>query len=396
MNDYKDYYQILGVSPKATADEIKKAYRTKARKYHPDNSDIPESKRKYYEDKFKEISEAYEVLGNVRKRREYDIFSGATNYSSNDNNYYNYNNCCNNNDYNYYSQKETSANTEDDIPKYTRHTSFADDLKETYDEIRKEERKKSFVKRHKKINNNIKKVFNYNRDNLGKEIVFNIGGGTIHIFYEALYQLEKLKMIREDGFKKALIRNRVLLTSILCFIIIGNAFGDNLEKDLESDIQYVNEVASNENYEKKEATVILENDVSYPSFITLRRNHTVDVGDTLSQLSEDSGTSIYDLKKLNDLKNDMLYYDSKITIPYKISSDNLQYYTMTVPTNSKSIYDLAIAYETDTETLIKLNEEAISKVDNSYIILTDNIVVPNFITYKELVSKKQQSKNNTL
>jgi curved DNA-binding protein len=66
--EYKDYYKILGVDKKAGADEIKKAYRKLAVKYHPDKN--PDNKAA--EEKFKSISEAYEVLGNAEKRRKYD------------------------------------------------------------------------------------------------------------------------------------------------------------------------------------------------------------------------------------------------------------------------------------------------------------------------------------
>jgi curved DNA-binding protein len=66
--EYKDYYQILGVSKKASAEEIKKAYRKLAVKYHPDKN--PGSKSA--EDKFKEITEANEVLSDPEKRKQYD------------------------------------------------------------------------------------------------------------------------------------------------------------------------------------------------------------------------------------------------------------------------------------------------------------------------------------
>ena len=72
MAEKRDYYEVLGLSKGASEDEIKKAYRKMAKKYHPDINKEPGA-----EEKFKEINEAYEVLSDPQKKATYDQFGFA-------------------------------------------------------------------------------------------------------------------------------------------------------------------------------------------------------------------------------------------------------------------------------------------------------------------------------
>ncbi|TRZ49208.1 molecular chaperone DnaJ, partial [bacterium] len=68
----RDYYEILGVKKNASLDEIKKAYREMALRFHPDR--VPAEQKKESEEKFKEVSEAYAVLSDAQKRALYDQY----------------------------------------------------------------------------------------------------------------------------------------------------------------------------------------------------------------------------------------------------------------------------------------------------------------------------------
>ena len=74
----RDYYEVLGVDKSASENDIKKAYRKAAMKYHPDKfANASDAEKKDAEEKFKEINEAYQVLSDSQKKQQYDQFGHA-------------------------------------------------------------------------------------------------------------------------------------------------------------------------------------------------------------------------------------------------------------------------------------------------------------------------------
>lgn len=78
----KDYYKILGVSKTATDKEIKAAYRTLAMQWHPDKNSGSEEERVHAERKFKDVSEAYTILSDKKKRQQFDMGASAEDIDS--------------------------------------------------------------------------------------------------------------------------------------------------------------------------------------------------------------------------------------------------------------------------------------------------------------------------
>lgn len=101
------------------------------------------------------------------------------------------------------------------------------------------------------------------------------------------------------------------------------------------------------------------------------------------------------MQTINNIKSaDIINVGDTIIIPYNIESENKEFYTKKVVLYDRDLSKIATEYETDFDTLYRLNEETIEKVtDNTYVVLSDTIEVPNFITTTELNSMKEKTKN---
>lgn len=381
------YYEVLGVSTDASQEEIKKAYKEMMKKYHPDAH--PTDGTDFYEQKAKLLNEAYEILGNKEKRRDYDIEcavreaneareqyervkqqaqnnqqSTRTHYSSN-------NSGQRNNRTRTTTNKRKTQNTKD---------SFFGNVKKAYKEVRKEEKNNKFTERHTNINYNYYDWFADKVHGVGSYALFRTGQGVVHVSVEMLYQLGKLRHITKDSVVKYVIRNRRLAAVTI------------------AGVMFFSHLPSNNNmvaYPDKDDLAGKDTKVVQPvedHKTTLTRMYTVQVGDSLSSLSDMSLTNIDKIKNANGFTSDMLYLGDTIQIPYEINDEDLQYYIKKVDTKGMSLDDIAAIYSTTVDTLCRLNAEAIGNVNGVKVIMSDRIIVPNFITSNELEQIKETIK----
>ena len=183
-------------------------------------------------------------------------------------------------------------------------------------------------------------------------IVYNISAGAIHVCCETWYQLYKLRYITEDNLPQFIIRNRVTIGSLL---LAGALI-------LTPKLPSSPDVNPDPTPALPEVTDTLKpgNDIEDDT-IVLNRIHVVEYGETVSEYSKESNSTIEYIAKVNDLE--VNYDDSvniqagqKITIPYVIDKEDLSYYT-----SSKNLPDgmtlstFASMNNTDIDTLLRLN-----------------------------------------
>lgn len=377
MNKFIDYYRVLGITINATDDDIKKAYRDKAKEYHPDrHSDKSDFEKSILEEKFKLVNEAYSTLHNEYEKRKYDI------------EYRNY--------YLELARKREEARRREYEESYTRRAansavyeedyyyddsdykeSFKEKMEEAYQYVKEEEKNMSFRKRHRNISKNYhKKHAPYVDIDSKKDVVLYIAGlGAVHIAGELFTHISRL--FKFDTKERYFFRNRKTISAVVLSILLAASLnpGAKAEESITVDNPTNIEQAVDDHFTKT----------------TLYREYEIEFGDTLSEIAYDANISVDELMRINNYTDTRIIDGDIITVPYTVNNEDLSFYTERVEVGEESIYDLAALYETDIETIIELNSESIEDINGNYVILSDTILVPNFISVDELNNIKNNN-----
>ena len=300
-------------------------------------------------------------------------------------------------------KEQTSPKTENSNYEQEKHTNKSEDrvqepktmsqsFKEAWQEVRSEEKSYPFTERHKNINKNIHSKYYPYRATLPQYIVYGLKNGILHVSAELVYQLEKFRYITEDNIPKFIIRNRKSLCGIVVAgVLITSAVGkanDKIEPPVEKAPSTVTDSTSNDDTQSP----------TIPDEVVLNRVHIIEDGDTLTKYSNESNTSIEQIMSVNGLENsDKIMSGDRIIIPYTVSNEDLKYYVSSKEYSSEiPLETFAALYETDVETLLQLNKEAIDKITLStgetvYAPISNTLQVPTFISKDVLDAHKEAS-----
>ena len=367
-----DFYALLGISYNSSIPEIEKAFFERIAAYHPDlyaNKNARENVKSLNKYIYKCLEKAYIILTNENDRAIYDDEVKEKEKSSRTHQ----ENKKRQTKQKATSQKHTSEKSYSEV----KTRSFAETIRTGWKEVREDEKTEPFKERHKNVSDHIA----HSKLAYANPVIFNIGSGVIHVCCETWYQLCKFRYITEDNLPKFIIRNRVTIGSLLLagtlILVPKHALSPDTTPDQTPSAPGATDTLKPGND--------LEDDT-----IVLNRIHVVESGDTVSEYSRESNSTIKYIAKVNDLE--VNYDDSvniqagqKIIIPYVVDKEDLSYYTSSkILPDGMSLSTFASTNETDINTLLRLNPEAIEvKTENSngvtYYVTSDTLTVPNFI-----------------
>lgn len=380
-----NYYEILEVSQDATFEEIKKAYRKQAFKYHPDrNPDDREA-----EEMMKLVNDAYGTLSDIDKRRDYDLELSKCS-TTNSHHFEKEVNTKRYKDKHWFYSYWRSHTTKDDREYYdSRKEQFKDILDKlirSYKNSREFEKTVTFKNRHDYVTNEIfggVKLFDdceaiedyikrfFTKDTL---IYFEEYG-----YLEFAFICYKLQKLRSDDIPTYLMRNRRTFISIILALCLLNGITNDPKENIDEPVETTG----------VHTTLEEDNDMNLIDGYFLYRIYKVAPGDSLSKLSLDSNTTIERIKEINHLRTDDIQVNQKLKIPYYIDKDEVKYYTKSIEIDSSTSFtDITKKYETDERTLYELNIESFYFDGEKYIVMSDSILVPTFPTQAEVKELK--------
>ena len=187
--------------------------------------------------------------------------------------------------------------------------------------------------------------------------------------------LEKCKLNRQESNRKALGYIAVGLAAAVAGTCVIGITINALNKDKKDD---------------EVKTMMSETDED----ITLTQNYEVVFLDNLTTISNRTGISVEDIQRDNNIANaNKIYVGQRLELNYSVSPEDLKYYTESISVEGKYISQIAGEYNTTIKTLCDLNKESIiNNGDGTYTIISDTILVPNFITPAELREAKGKGK----
>lgn len=177
-----------------------------------------------------------------------------------------------------------------------------------------------------------------------------------------------------ERFKATIIKT---IVSILTWSLIVSIGGYTLK-----DVFLDKDKKSPDNKKETDENSSNENSIS------LIKTHTLKNTDSLEQLAKEANCTEKELLSLNE----KIEVGSTIKIPYNIMDEDLDYYTETIDFDNEKLAEIAKEYNTDIETLVKLNSDSIVELAKTYIIMGDKLEVPNFISTEELKNEKEAAK----
>jgi len=394
---FVNYYEIFGVSETASKEEIKKAYFILVRKYHPDaNFGVSEDEKIRKEEMLKRINDFYDTLMNDELRREYDkklyeyrleekrererAEARRREYERR--------------------RQEREAEEARKREEERKHTtvniddSTLDILKlamekmhREYEEVRKEEKRHSFSKRHSNINDNFYEKIYVESDKLSINLRNSALKITLHGLGEVLYHALKFTDVKDTTLPKYVIKNRYnIAAGAIAVTMLFNMIGGL--SNAKGDISNETPVTIEENVDE------LTYDEEYSTDYKLNRYYTIEGGDTLSGLAYDANTNQNSIRRLDPPAYEhILQMGEEVVIPYNVAEEDLKYYTYAekYPENT-SLEEFAQLYDTDVETIISLNKEAITEENGVYYVNATTLLVPKFISQDELKEKKAHTK----